>query len=284
MSEKMWFGNRNYMQWVECPQSGADYGSNGAGQGMNYLNGGAFRRSTFSAAKTFKLTWALTARDNIRPITDYLEGVYGTGAIYWSDPFNMSYNVLAQSMATPMLGGYDGVVLNGKLARPQIVPTSANILGYPVESAIYTNAAATDAPLYHFVPIPPGYTAWVGMHGAAGTGGTVSVRTTNKTAFATGTALTPLSVTNPVRFNYSVDAGPTVDGIEVYLSGTGTVTLSGLMVQVLPTGQTPVDGNFISGQGHSGCSWNERPTVNAYNAALDLVGLTANFIETEQWR
>jgi hypothetical protein len=192
--------------------------------------------------------------------------------------------VLAQSFATPSLGGYDGVILSGQLTRPQIVTTSANTYGFPAESAIYTLNAGTDTPLRHFVPIPPGYTAWVGANGIAGSGGNVSVRTTLGTASSSATALTLLSVSSATRFNYSVDASPTVTGIEIHLGGTGTVTLSGIMVQVRPTGEVPPDGNFISGQGHSGVQWDGRPVLNAYSAALDLVGLTANFVETEQWR
>jgi hypothetical protein len=253
---------------------------------MEYMNGGSFRRNSLSAAKTYKLTWALAPRDSIRPITDYVEGVYGNLPLYWSDPFNQRYNVLAQSFATPSLGGYDGVILNGNTAnnRPAIIPTSANIYGYPTESAIYTNTAASDVPIRHYVPIPPGYTAWVGVNGATGTGGTVNVRTTLKTASSAPTALTLLNVTTATRFNYSVDASPTVDGIELHLGGTGTVTITSMMVQILPTGETPLDGNFVSGQGHSGVQWEGRPSVNAYSAGMDLVGVTASFVETEQWR
>ena len=177
--QTMWFGNRNYMQWIPCPQVGAAYGSIGSGNGGQYLHGGSFRRQTLNTTKGRSLTWSLNARDAIRPITDYVEGVYGRGAIYWLDPFDMDKNVLAQSFATPSLGGYDGIVLNGGDLRPQLVVTTPNPYGYPAESAVYTLNAATDKPYRHWVPIPPGYTAWVGANGVAGTGGTVYARTTN---------------------------------------------------------------------------------------------------------
>ena len=283
--QTMWFGNRNYMQWIPCPQVGAAYGSIGSGNGGQYLHGGSFRRQTLNTTKGRSLTWSLNARDAIRPITDYVEGVYGRGAIYWLDPFDMDKNVLAQSFATPPPGGYDGIVLNGGDLRPQLVVTTPNPYGYPAESAVYTLNAATDKPYRHWVPIPPGYTAWVGANGVAGTGGTVYARTTNgPVAAGANVALTMLSVTSATRVNASFPSSSTVSGIEVWIGGTGTVTLSGLIVQVLPAGTTPATGAFISGQGHSGMSFDGYPEKEAYSAALDLVGLSANFTETEQWR
>lgn len=281
---RMWFGNRNYMRWVPCPQVGADYGLSGSQQQADYLSGGSFVRNSMNKAKTFALTWSLTSRDDIRGVTDFAEGVYGPGPIYWSDPFNMDKNVLAQAMATPSLGGYDAPTLTGG-ERPQLVPTSFNTLGYPTESASYVTNIATDTPLRHYVPIPPGYTAWVGVHGSAGTGGAIYVLPTKGTAAAgSPTAATMLSVTNTTRVNLSVDSSSSVDGIEIYLGGTGSVTLSGIIVQVLRTGRTPEVGGFISGQGHSGCDWSTLPARDAYSAALDLVSVSAGFTETEQWR
>lgn len=282
--KKMWFGNRNYMQWIPCPQVGASYGSGGSSQAGGYLHGGAFRRQTLNAAKTRRLTWTLNGRDAIRPITDYVEGVYGEGAIYWLDPFDMDKNVLPQSVATPSLGGYDAVTLNGSIVRPQLVGTSSNSLGYPTESALYTLNAATDTPYRQWIPIPPGYTAWIGAHGISGSGGAVYARTTNSaTAGGSSTALTMLPVTSTTRVNHSFPASASVSGLEVWIGGTGTVTLSGIIVQVLKTGDTPEAGGFISGQGHSGMSYDGWPEQNNYSAALDLIGLTADFIETEQW-
>jgi len=281
--KKMYFGNRAYMQWIPCPEAGADYTSEGSSQSAKFLNGGAFHRQTLSAAKRFQLSWSLTTRDNIRTITDYAEGVYGGTAMYWCDPFTMDRNMLAQSFATPSLGGYDGAILTGTDVRPQLVPTSANSLGYPTQSAVYTVATSNPA-RRHWIPIPPGYKALVGAHGTAGSGGQVRVITTK--GLATSGAATPLTllpVTSSTRFNTTINASPTVDGFEIYLGGSGTITLSGIMVQVVPIGTTASTGGFISGQGHSGCSFEGMPAKNAYSAALDLVGLTATFIETEQW-
>lgn len=282
---RMWFGNRNYMQWIACPEAGADYGLVGSQQSSEYLNGGSFQRNSMNKTKTHNLTWALHDRDSVRSVTDYAEGVFGKGAIYWGDPFTMDKNMLTQSFATPSLGGYDAPVLSGSEVRPQLIATPFNVLGYPTESAIYALNATTDVPLKHWIPIPPGYTAWIGVHGQAGTGGKVLV-TPTKGYVATATAIeaTILGVTDTTRVIDTVDWDANTNGVELSLGGTGTITLSGIMVQVLPTGRTPAVGGYISGQGHSGCDWSTLPAREMYSAAMDLVGLSASFVETEQWK
>ena len=264
------------MQWIACPQAGSDYSSQGAAHQGRYLHGGAFSRQTFNAAKTRTLSWALNGRDAIRPVTDYVEGVYGEGAIYWLDPFDADKNMLAQSFATPSLGARDGIILTGS-ERPQLVPTDANTLGYPRESAVYTLGDAATA-FKHWVPVPNGYTAWIGMHGDASSTGSLTVRT--KVSEVTAPMM-PVNTTQ--RFNVSVPVARDQDGVEISLEGEGQVIVAGIMVQVLRTGIIPEAGGFISGQGHSGMSFNGYPTKEAYSSGLDLVGLTANFIETEQW-
>lgn len=281
---KMYFGNRNYMQWIACPEAGSERGSRGVQMSGQYLHGGFFNRQTFNAAKARTLSWALSGRDVLRPITDYVEGVYGEGAIYWLDPFDADQNVLAQSFATPSLGGRGGVVLNGSSKRPELVPTGSNSLGYPTESAVYELDTAIDAPFRHWIPVPPGYTAWLGAHGSATGTATVYYGTTIGTTPATGAPLALLPVNTTTRFSADIAGAAGRNGIELWLGGTGTLVLAGVMVQVLPNGKQPENGGFISGQGHAGMSFDGYPTKEAYSAALDLVGVSANFIETEQWR
>lgn len=279
---KMWFGNRNYMQWIPCPQVGASYGLSGLQQSSDYLSGGKFIRNSMNKAKTFGLTWSLTSRENIRGVTDYAEGVYGAGPIYWADPMTMDTNVLAQAMATPSLGGYDGPSLSGG-PRPELVPTSFNTLGYPTETAIYTTSTDFE-PLRHYVPIPPGYTAWVGVHGSLDSTYIMAQPTKGYATSGAPVEVPFLSVTDTTRVNTSFDWSPDVDGIELYLAAPGVAVLSGIIVQVLKTGTTPQVGGFISGQGHSGCDWESLPARDAYSRALDLMGVSATLTETEQWR
>lgn len=283
MAKQIWFGTRDYMQWVSAPAINMGASKSGWFNQTNFLNGRATVQRSVSAHKVYNLSWDLTSRENIRAITDYADGIYGLGPIYWADPFAMDTNLLPQVWAAPALGAYDGLVLNGTEDRPAIVQTPLNSFGFPINSALYTVSPLIEKPSV-WIPIPPGYAAWVGAHGQTGTGGTVVVTpTTGPTTTAPAQALTLLPVTGSTRVNTtfsSVNYG----GILVSLGGSGTITLSALTVQVFPLGATPASGGFISGQGHSGCSFSEQPSLTQYNAALDKVGLSADLVETDQWQ
>ena len=281
--QKMWFGNRNRMQWVNCPVVGAAYAADGRSISAGFLSGGRHHRQTFTAAKRFSLTWSGASSDDVRAITDYVDGVYGPGNIYWADPFTMRKNVAPQSLATPALAGYDATPLVYEY-EPQVVATSANPNGYPFQSAVYTLAGTETVQRYYF-PIPPGHTAWVGVHGSATGTAAITVEETIGTLGGATAQPALLTVGDATRVNHSVDyAEGAVDGIEVYLDGAGTITLSGIIVQILPTGETPETGGFISGQGHSGCSFDGYPTKDMYSAFFDVQGLTAELVEVGQWQ
>jgi len=282
MAEGMWFGTRNNMRWIKAPQVGMPSAKSGRYSDAEYINGGAFAQSSTASHKNYRMTWESATRDQVRPIMDYRDGLYGNGPFYWCDPIAMQYNLLPQWLASPFQGLDDGLILTGKDARGEPVDTPANILNYPTQSIRYT-VAASDPVKKVWVPIPSGYTLWVGAHGQDGTGGTVvATPTTGPTTTGTAVNLTLLSVTSTTRVNQSFD-GDTYGGVLVSLGGVGTVTLSGIIVQVFKTGTTPPTGDFISGQGHSGCSFSGWPDYTPYSAALDIVGLVAEFVETEGW-
>lgn len=281
MAGRIWFGTRNYMQWVKAPAINVNASKIGWESQSNYLSGGASIRRSVSAHKEFAMSWNLTNRDEIRAISDYADGIYGLGPVYWTDPFTADTNALPQAWATPFVGAHDGTILSGSETRPTLIQTVANSYGYPSQSAVYT--IGTEAKPAVWIPIPPNYTAWVGATGVEGTGGKVVVTPTTGPA-TTGTPqnLTLLPVTDMVRVNASFDAA-VCDGILVSLGGSGTVTLTSIIVQVLPTGSQPPLGGFISGQGHSGCTFASQPDLTQYSAVMDRVGLTVRLVETEQW-
>jgi hypothetical protein len=277
----MWFGTRNLMQEIKDPAVNMGASKVGWQTQSNYLNGGAYTRNSVGAHKEYDLSWNLTDRDTVREITDYADGVFGSGLVYWADPFVMDKNMLNMGWSVPSQGASDGVILTGTDTRPTLLDTPGNTLGYPTQSAVYT-VGVGDKP-YMWIPVPPGYTAWVGVHGTAGSGGYVAATTTTgPNSTGATTVLSTQSVTDTNRFSYSVDS-PGIDGLYLTLGGTGTVVLSGLMVQVLPTGYTPPTGGFISGQGHSGCRFASQPVLTQYSAVMDKVGLTAKLIEIGSW-
>lgn len=141
-----------------------------------------------------------------------------------------------------------------------------------------------------YIPIPPGYTAWVGFHGiATGTGG-LEVTPIPSEGLVADPVLPPiLPVNSDTRVNTAFP-GNSYSGIELrYGGGTSTaVTIAGAMVQILRDGKAPQNGGFISGQGHSGCEFDEAPQRQAYSAVVGpgfdgMVGLSAKLTETGDW-
>jgi hypothetical protein len=282
--KKIWFGQRGFMRWVPAPRVDMPSSKVGFTTKMNFLGGGARTRMSYAGHKVYVMSWTMKPRDEVRPVMDYANGMFGDGHVYFSDPFAMDKNVLSDVWAAPYLSAKGGIILDNSNIEPQLIPTDANPYGFPAYSAVFdVPAIAPGEPRYEFfVPIPPGHTAWFGAHGAAGTGGVVEVLPAlGATAVGAATPLALLTTTGSTRFNHSVSSDEGIGAI-VRLGGVGTITLAGLMVQVLPTGKTPTDTDFISGQGSTGLRF-EEVEYNPYSAALDKVSLTVQLNEDEAW-
>lgn len=276
-----YIGTKRRMAEVRAPSVNMPSGKQGFGSELIFTNGGASVRRSVASHKRYTLTWNSVDRDDARVVLDIADGLYGEGDVYWHDPFVADRNVLPQWWATPSQGGYDGLPLNAG-ARGSLVNTPANALGFPLESIDYVVSENQSRTVW--LPVPPGYTAHVGAYGVDGTGGAVEVRPTLAGEdVATATTLTLMSVTDNSRFNATFPASNGLDGVELSLGGVGTVTLTGLMVQVLEDGVTPEAGGFISGQGHSGLSFLTQPSYTPYSAVHTKAGLAAQFVETGGW-
>jgi hypothetical protein len=276
-----WFGTRDYMQWVPCPNVDSDMSKIGWQAQAQYLNGGARIRKSSTAHKEYNLSWGLQSRDNLRLVGDYADGIYGDGLIFFIDPFAADKNVLPQYWAAPMLAADDGPILHGTTA-PNTIATDVNFYGYPTKSAVYTTTSGGTSSKV-FIPIPPKYAAWVGVHGSSFGSAVLTVTPyTSATSASSPSNITLLPVNTQTRVNTSF-SGNLYTGITLELGGNGTLVLSGLIVQILPIGQTPAEGSFISGQGNSGCYFAEQPRLQNYSSAMDKVGMTAKLIEVGQW-
>jgi len=275
-----YMGTRNQMIEVRAPSVNMPSSKQGYFNKVDFLNGGtAIRRST-AAHKNYTMTWNSVDRDGARDILDIADGVYGTGPVYVHDPITADRNVLPQWWASPFIGFYDGLPLNNG-TRGEVATTPSNTLGFPHDSITYTVLAGQTRRVW--VPIPDGHTAHVGAYGTNGTGGTVvATPTVNAVTDGTPVTLTLLAVTDDARFNQSF-ASSSFDGVELTLGGEGTLTLSGIMVQVLETGVTPETGGFISGQGNSGLQFISQPAYTPYSSALDKVGVVAELAENYGW-
>lgn len=273
-------GTREKMLEVRAPSVNMPSSKQGYFNKVDFLNGGTSIRRSTAAHKNYTMTWNSVDRDEARKILDLADGIYGTGPIYIHDPMTADRNVLPQWWATPAQGLRDGLTLNNG-TRGESVATPANSLDFPVYSVIYTVLSGETRTVW--VPIPDGYTAHVGAYGQDGTGGTVvATPTIDATNDGTPDTLTLLDVTDDSRFTETYDSS-SYDGVRLSLGGAGTLTLSGIMVQVLETGVTPETGGFISGQGNSGLQFVSQPTYTPYSAALDKVGVVAELTEYYGW-
>lgn len=288
---KLWFGTRGFETWVKAPEPGGDSSRVGYSNSLALLNGGVSLRVSQAAHREYSWTWSnVSARADVRPVMDFAEGVFdsqdGVNLIYFIDPMTADQNVLPQNWATPAQGGADGVPLfDDDNNPPVLVTTPANGFRYPARGAQYTSAALNPQNIY--IPIPPGFTAWVGAHGVSSSANsTILVQPVNGYSNAgAATKLTLQTVTDANLTNFSVPASGSVAGIVLSPTiATGeTLTLYGMVVQILPTGTSPSIGQFISGQGHSGCIFTAHPTESPYSAPFDQVGVAAKLSEVGSW-
>lgn len=282
MAGVVWFGTKQYAQWIPAPAVNVEMSRTGFASRADFLGGGAAVRRSKTSSRTFNFAWNLTSRSAVQPIIDFADGLYGNGLMYYADPFAMDRNALPVWCAAPYMNAYDGPwIANG--VRPTLLDNGTSTNGYPIESAIYTlNSAKPTQEVY--VPIPPGYTAYIGAHGAVLSGTPLVTVTAYSTASGGPTTnLTLLSKTDaPTNFSVS---GDTYRGFSIKLGATtsGTLRLDGLMAQVLPNGAVSPVGGFISGQGTSGMSFVSQPVTTGYSAVMDKVGMTASLAETEAW-
>lgn len=278
MPEPIWFGVRGNMRWVNAPAPVSDGGKKGWASSTQLLNGKKYVRRSVASHKEYSLEWSLGRREDLQPILDYADGLYGLGKIFWVDPFAADRNMFPTDWASPFQGALGGTVLDGGNVRPTTTPTTPNVLNYPVDSVQYNMNAASRAQ-YLWLPIPPGYQMRLGVHGRNGSGGRVRWAPTANGVAGTAANFSLLATTSNQRTNVTVSS-ETADGVEIALGGSGTVIVSAMTAYLQPIGASAQNGSFIPGLGHAGCTFEDQPTVELYNAAIDLIGINARLIES----
>ena len=96
------------------------------------------------------------------------------------------------------------------------------------------------------------------------------------------TSLATLPVSSTQRTNTVLPGG---QWYAISIGGEGTLTLAGMIGQILPTGGAVKSGGFIPGRGNTGVRISSNPTVTGYSAAIEnaSIGMTAEFVETGAW-
>jgi hypothetical protein len=279
----VWFGTKHSMRWIDCPAVDIAAGKQGWQAQAGFLNGGAWSRRSKTAAKRYALSWNMRNYEDVRPVLDYADGLYGDGYIYYVDPF--ASNIFPSYWAAPFQNYYDGPAIVND-TRPTLITNPSSTNGYPVESVQYTITSTAKVPSV-FLPIPEGYTIHIGAHGSLQSGNATVTVTPVVSSIANGTTvnLTLLTAASATRTNYSLAKSAGYIGVIVSLksTSTGVIQLDGLIAQLLKDGVAATTGGFLSGQGSSGLQFAEQPTLAQYSAALDLVSVSANLIETEAW-
>lgn len=281
MASQVWFGTENRMSWIPAPAANPGVSRNLAKWrgSQQYLNGGQWRRESATGSRQVQMTWPVMTGANVRKITTYLEGTYGPGPFYYSDPFAESANVLPQWLAAPYLACNDGPRLYG-INPPIQVNTAANIYGHPSFGAQYQFLGAVTGTLFSF-PVPPNTVVNFGWKGAV-TGAALLKALGGTTITAPTTTVTPTAVTSATLTSYTFTAAATGGWLNIQLSATGAGTLTAYSMH-LGFGAAPT-GDFIKGEGFSALSLDGDPSITGYSSGgLDRQAVSANFVETGAW-
>ncbi len=274
MQRQMFFGTADRMTWIPAPLASPQITSTFWRDSANYLNGGAYIRHSATSHKVFSYSWGTSSMEDLAELQAYFDGAYGDPPFYFLDPLAARSNCLPLWIAAPALGLEDAPVL-----AEGLTPTSTGLVPntnhYPFRGATYSLNVGTDHPVYvASIPVPAGYTLWVGVHGAATGDAHVNVGST---------PCSLLDTSDAQRTDTAVDG----DGglIDLTLSGNGYLTIYGMIAQVLPVGESPSIGGFVPGRGHSGVRLSNDPQVTEYSAAIPgaQVAMTAEFTETGAW-
>lgn len=279
----MYFGTKERAAWVKAPAPGAGFGAQGFSDSLQYMNGGVGVRNSNNAHLEYDMTWGSMTRDELAAIEDYSYGLYGDGLIYFLDPVAIDRNLFNAAWASPKLTAEDGIPLAGT-SRPNKVLIGDVSQGYPLYAAQYSVTAASPKRSF-YCPIPPGYTAWIGAHGLAQAQGLTVQPMTGASVVGASTSIAVTSVTDLNRVSGSVVGAGGINGIAISLdtSATANITLAGMILQVLPTGQTPQTGGFISGRGNSGVVFEDKMNVIPYSTPGESIGAAAKFVEVGDW-
>lgn len=276
-ARSMYFGTRDKMMWIPCPSVGMPRSINRWSEDNPLLNGGTSIRASATGRRIYEMNWPRTSGANLQAIHAYCSGVYGNPPLYFLDPSAMDRNLAPAWLSHAATACDDGPNLAGKTAtKPASVTTATNTQDYPLKSAQYT-LSGTETPLKLWFPVPAGYTLHIGAHGTTTETAAVMVKPDG----ASATSLTLLPHNDTVRTNYTQD-GP--GGAEIYVAGAGVLTLSSVIVQVLPTGRSVAPGGWIWGLGNSGCVAPELPEDIPYSAVLQLDRVAVTLVEVGAWQ
>lgn len=289
MRNQVYMGLRGSEEWIKAPAPGVASQPVGWSSKTQGRNGRATVRRSRGTHMEYELNWRIVSSETARKLSDMFYGVQATGddeLVHWLDP--LVKNALPAIWSFPGLTVTDGPII-GSLQRPVAVATAANAKKLPKVSAQFTANGVLGPVCY--IPVPPGYAAHIGIHSgnAAAARSIVSYQTFNgSAALGAVTALPAIAATDATRFTTVVPQAGAMTGIGLRITPSLTVggtplpnsgIIAGMMVEVLPIGQSPAGTGFIRGGGNSGCRMPEHPTEVILSAARDQMSTSVSLVE-----
>ena len=295
MARQIWFGiPGTAMQWCPAPLAGATASNIGHVETMAFENGGAAVARSSQTRKQYAFSFNGPSKDldGISLYSKYASGFYGSGLIYFADPYAFETNLFPAAWASPGLieQGWENIYD----VTPTFSNTASNVYSHPVRKATWTvsataNAVPTQANSVAIIPIPPTHTLNIGASGAKTGTAVVRVIPINTDGTdATATDLTLLTDTSSTRMNATF-AGSSYQAVKVYITRTtsdaSTITLTSLMAQLYKTGTSPVlPQSHIPGEGHTGLVFTDDARVENY-VYIDppRKGMATTLLEVGAW-
>lgn len=283
-TKKMWMGTREHMVLVPCPDTGLVMNAAGWQTSGTYLNGGSYLRGSQNSHRSYQASWTMISRAEAQKIEDVARGAFGSGLIYMQEAFTEG-NILPYHVSVPRLQANDAPSMLPDGRRPTLVDTFNNTQDFPSKSARFQLAG--DQPQVMpkvYLPNPSKGIMMVAGYGAGATGGaTLRMRPVGSTGLGFEVPIYPT--------NSSIGpglGGPSGDeGYELFLHGTGTITLAGIVAMPVGNRLSPAyfDVPFISGRGTSGLRVDGGVNITGYSApsAKDFVSVTMNLVEVGAW-
>jgi hypothetical protein len=300
MSGKVYFGNASKQAWVKSPSSGMRASTQGWMNEQQLLNGMTFVKRSQGSHRRFEMSWFGSANSedlslSLNTIKDFCDGVYGDGPFFWNDPFATRSNMFSPAWAAPALSvgtNWTSICPDGVGVTKETVTTSSisslvgnNTYNYPANTAKFTAPGNPNLESNKFTfYIPTGFTLWVGMHGHHGTTGAAYLKPYKAGVAGTPVQVTALGVNTATRVNTQISSS-TADKVEFYIAKIApspcVFHIAGLVAQLLPTGQSPDTGAFISGRGTGALEFTSYPQIEYYSSEIGegQIGLSITMAE-----
>jgi hypothetical protein len=256
---EMWFEvDGGWRGWFKAPISGADSSPQNWGADGTLLNGLGYAVQSWGSHRLYQYEWgASSTRQEAQFIQALANGTYGRGLVHFIEPTLYDQNILPARVADPSMAVDDEGASLVDGIDPEGVFTSnweTNLL--PITSAYYNllPAAAgyrgdTEAT---YIPIPEGYTLYLGaFYSAMGSGGIFAREVLDNGVDGDDIPLTALGNDSAV---VTADTFSGIRGVRLWLgktaSGAASVTVAGMIARLVRN--SVLDGGPESGYGEGG--------------------------------